>query len=232
MPSIILKVTEDHGKGSNGRRDIANLLKYAKELPNLQRYCQTLQNQVQDLKYQNQKLERELQVRKKQMLDLTDVENMLHHNVDTLQNDIDRLLNERRQLQQFVFRFKNSNEKYLKIKDVAEEHVNSLLTEEESLLDLALNAVVEALRMNPDRYAIIYNSKNDNNDNIFDSSNNTIVSISYPSSQPQNYYYNQYHEGILEIANSLLKILTNQIVDNTMVAAVQEKESVSRFCQE
>jgi hypothetical protein len=30
------------------------------------------------------------------------------------------------------------------------------------------------------------------------------------------------YEGILEIANSLLKILLNQTVDNTMVAAVKE----------
>ena len=32
---------------------------------------------------------------------------------------------------------------------------------------------------------------------------------------------NEYHDGILEIANSLLKILTNQIGDKTMVAAVK-----------
>jgi hypothetical protein len=62
------------------------------------------------------------------------------------------------------------NDKYHKIKDVAEEQVNRLLTEEESLLDLALEAVVEALRMNPDRYKVIYNSKYDNSDSVFDSS--------------------------------------------------------------
>jgi hypothetical protein len=39
----------------------------------------------------------------------------------------------------------------------------------------------------------------------------------------QNYYYNEYHEGILEIANSLLTMLLNQLVDKTMVAAVKEK---------
>ena len=93
------------------------------------------------------------------MLDLTEVENMHRRNVDTLQDDIDRLLNERRQLQQFVLRFRNSNEKYLKIKDAAEEQVNRLLTDEETLLDLALKAVIEALRMNPDRYNVIYNSQ-------------------------------------------------------------------------
>jgi|SRR5919197_97599 hypothetical protein len=27
----------------------------------------------------------------------------------------------------------------------------------------------------------------------------------------QNYYYNEYHEGIIEIANSFLKILSNQV---------------------
>ena len=78
---------------------------------------------------------------------------MLHQNIDTLQNDIHSLFNERYSLQQFVSRFKNSNEKYLQIKDVAEEHVNRLLIEEETLLDLALKAAIEALRMNLDRYA-------------------------------------------------------------------------------
>ena len=39
----------------------------------------------------------------------------------------------------------------------------------------------------------------------------------------QNRYYNEYHEGILEIAKGF-KGLLNQLVDNTMVAVVKEKE--------
>ena len=82
--------------------------------------------------------------------------------------------------------------------------------------------------MNPDRYDVIYNSKYDNNDSVFDSRStaSTAISSSHSHSSTkvhQNYYYNEYHEGILEIANSLLKILTNQMVDKTMVAAVKEK---------
>ena len=50
------------------------------------------------------------------------------------------------------------------------------------------------------------------------------ISSSHSSTKSnQNYYYNEYHEGILEIASSFLKILLNQTVDKTMVAAVREK---------
>lgn len=59
---------------------------------------------------------------------------------------------------------------YLQIKRMAEEIVDRLLAERKSLLTSALVAVVEALRMNPHRYAVIYNSKydDDHNDNVFD----------------------------------------------------------------
>jgi hypothetical protein len=80
---------------------------------------------------------------------------MHQQNFDTLADKICDLQNQKHQLEQFVLRFKNSNKKYLKIKSIAEEIVNRLLAEEEPLLDLALKAVVEALRMNPDRYKII-----------------------------------------------------------------------------
>jgi chorismate mutase len=231
LPSFLRLHNIMQRQGIHEEKDIANVLKYAKELPNLQQYWENLRSNNHKLKCQNHELEKELQARKRQIVELTDVENMHHQNVDTLQNDIDRLFNERLQLQQFVSRFKNGNDKYLKIKDVAEEHVNRLLTEEETLLDLALNAVVEALRMNPDRYAVIYNSKYDGNEGVFDSSMDTAASaipsspFTSTSNKPQNHnhYYDEYREGIIEIANSLLKILTNQIVDKTMVAAVQEK---------
>ena len=55
-----------------------------------------------------------------------------------------------------------------------------------------------------------------------------LLSYAFPHSYSstkahQNYYYDEYYEGVLEIANSLFKILLNQMVDNTMVAAVKEK---------
>ena len=158
---------------------------------------------------------------------------MHQHNIDTLLNEIDHLFDEKSELEQFVSRFRNSNEKYLQIKRIAEEVVDRLLAERKSLLTSALIAVVEALRMNPDRYAVIYNRKYDNDNSIFDSSMGT-ARCTIPSSSSsahisaftktyQNRYYNEYREGILEIANSFLKILLDQMVDNTMVVAMQQK---------
>jgi hypothetical protein len=84
---------------------------------------------------------------------------------------------------------------------MAEQVVDRLLAERKSLLTSALIAVVEALRMNPDRYAVIYNSRYDNNDgNIESSTAAAIPSSPYTSRHShstklnQNYYYNEYHE--------------------------------------
>ena len=146
------------------------------KLPELQGQHKSLQNDILDKQHQKQELQRALQVINKRTVELADVEKMHQHNIDTLQDNIEHLLNERSQLQQFVSRFKNSNEKYLQIKGIAEQVVDRLSKERKSLLTSALIAVVEALRMNPDRYAVIYNSKYDNNDdNIFESSMGTTV---------------------------------------------------------
>src|SRR5207248_4887829 len=102
LPSFIRLHNIMEREAMDDENDIANVLKHANELPNLQRYCQSLQNQVQDLKYQNQKLEQDLQVRKRQIAELTEVENMHQHNIDTLQDNIEHLLNEKSELQQFV----------------------------------------------------------------------------------------------------------------------------------
>jgi len=65
-------------------------------------------------------------------------------------------------------------------------------------------SVVQALRENPDRYAIIFdNTKYD------DSS--------------------EYHEGLLEVARSFMKILSRQMVDKTMVAAIKEMISYTKW---
>ena len=52
-------------QGIDDENDIANVLKYAKELPNLQQYWENIQANNHNLKCQNQELEKKLQARKR-----------------------------------------------------------------------------------------------------------------------------------------------------------------------
>ena len=76
--------------------------------------------------YQKQKLERDLQVIQRQIIELTDIEKLHQQNFDALTDKIYSLQNEKNRLEQFVSRFRNSNKKYLEIKSIAEDHVNRL----------------------------------------------------------------------------------------------------------
>ena len=110
---------------------------------------------------QKQELQRELQVINSRITELADVEKMHQQSFDTLADKICDLQNQKHQLEQFASRFKKSNKKYLIVKSIAEQVVDRLLAERKLLLTSALVALMEALRMNPDRYGVIYNSKYD-----------------------------------------------------------------------
>ena len=49
------------------------------------------------------------------------------------------------------------------------------------------------------------------------SPNGSILEVHLSEEYVFDSYYNEYHDGILEITNSLLKMLLNQVVDNTMI---------------
>ncbi|HET7391259.1 MAG TPA: hypothetical protein VFJ51_10580 [Nitrososphaeraceae archaeon] len=65
---------------------------------------------------QKQELEREMQVINSRLTELADVEKMHQQNFDTLADNIFNLQNQKHKLEQFAFRFKNSNKGTLKSK--------------------------------------------------------------------------------------------------------------------
>ena len=172
----------------------------AVRLPELQGQYQSIQNKVWRIEHRKQELERDCHAIQRETVELTQTHNTLQQNFDTLTEKVNDLYNEKCQLEQFVSRFKNGNRAYLEIKSIAEQIVYGLLAEHRALLTSAIIAAVHALRENPDRCAIIFdNSKYD------DSSNN------------------EYLEALRQVASSFLKVLSSQMLDNTMVAAVKEK---------
>ncbi|MBV9179620.1 MAG: hypothetical protein JO297_21535 [Nitrososphaeraceae archaeon] len=131
-----------------------------------------------------QELERDRQAIQRQIIELTDTKNTLQQNFDMLADKVNDLYNEKSRLEEFVSSYKNTNRKYLKIRGIAEQIVNRLLAEQGPLLTSTIIAVVQALRVNPDKYDIIFDNSEYDNTN------------------------NEYHEGLLEVASSFLKILS------------------------
>jgi hypothetical protein len=71
------------------------------KLPELEDQYQSLQNKVQTMHYQKQKLERDLQLIQRQITELTDIEKLHQQNFDALTDKIYSLKNEENKLEQF-----------------------------------------------------------------------------------------------------------------------------------
>jgi hypothetical protein len=99
---------------------------------------------------------------------------------------------------------------------VAQEHVNYLLIERKRMLTIALIAVIEALKMNPDTYMTIFIDSN--KDEMLNDSN-SILSI-YLKEAFSNYQTNQAHNAIVvEIAEAFCNRLSTVLVNETMTSA-------------
>src|SRR6188472_1850699 len=81
LPSFIRLHNIMEREGMDDENDIANMLKYAKELPNLQQYWGNIQASNHNIRCQNQELEKHLQARRRNIAELTEVENILHQNI-------------------------------------------------------------------------------------------------------------------------------------------------------
>jgi hypothetical protein len=80
--------------------------------------------------------------------------------------------------------------------------------------------------MAPDRYAIIYNNQYDDNNNVFNGNNNTAAATLSYSPKLYQKYYNDYREGILEIAKTLLYKKYRISVDCNIYFFIRELRSL------
>ena len=112
------------------------------------------QNKVWGIQHRKQELERDCHAIQRETVELTQTHNTVQQNFDALADKVSSLYNEKCQLEQFVSGYKNGNRNHLGTRSIVEKIVNRLLAEHGALLTSAIIAVVHALRVKPDRYAI------------------------------------------------------------------------------
>jgi hypothetical protein len=140
----------------------------------------------------------------------------MQRSVDNLGSSMTELLNNKASLEEFVYRFRSTNQKYYRIKETAKEVVNRFWSQalrepdKKVLLSIVLSAVIETLRQNPERYNIIFgNNSNKNNDNNNQGNINT---------------YEQ-QDAVLEVSAKLSKALIERLVNETIETLESQTEA-------
>ena len=185
--------------------------------------------------FRNEKriLDNDIQVAKKNILDLREAHRQMQQSFDTLLHKVNNATYRLNSIQQFVLKLKRTNKDYVKVKEVAEDHIRSVLTEEGimKLLSIAVNSVVEALRQNPDMCANVVFNDNNNNNGSDGEDGDIVVSYGDPrissiavynggvarnTNASANNNTDEYQKGILMLAKNLFNTFMNQITNQTM----------------
>ena len=150
---------------------------------------------------------------KENLSDLGEAQDQIQQTFNTLLYRTTNLQSRAKSIQQFVVRFKRTNKDYVKVKEVAEDHIRSILTEEGimKLLSAALNAVVEALRQDPNACAnLVFADNNNENNGGMAPNTNTNANAS------TNTNTDEYRNGILMLAKNLFNAFVTQGTDHTL----------------
>ena len=150
--------------------------------------------------------------------------NSFHISCETQRREIENLYNQKAKLESIVTEFKNNNEEYLKIKQVAEDRVKSVLMNGMILLKFATASVIESLRRNHELCNIILN------DTDTTSYGSNHLSLILPEEQQPSNYLNDddiYTAVLLEEAEKLYNVLTTKLTEDVMAADADIRTSSS-----
>ena len=119
-------------------------------------------------------------------------------------------------LEGLVDNFQNNDQGCVKIRNTAEEKLNSILSDKKTLLKLALLSLTESMRKNPDKFNAFIFCDNK-------SSSSTTQTRSYsqyydivPYGQQQQYPSQAYTDILLDEAEKLYNKLVKELVDESI----------------
>jgi regulator of replication initiation timing len=210
----LYKIVKDQGMLGN-LEAVVNILKGAAyDIPVLHKQLELVSNEVATSQYEKQKLSNRI-------VDLKKLEQSHSEACSRLQQDMEYYINQKEHLIAFVEGFKRSNKKYGKVRAIAEEHINSFLTDRKALVSAAVLAVIEALRMHPNKHRMICCNDGNNSDSN-EMSNDSLAVLLEPES---NYSHDDNELGDIAIVSDTAKALYDRIlawlVDKTIASAAQ-----------
>jgi hypothetical protein len=196
-----------------GPKQVVNLLAIANDdLPAIEERLKRLRNDISMLQFQKRIDERNLYQLNNQIASTTKL--LTSYRISSIRErrKIENLYNEKARIANLVTHFKNNNGEYLKIKQVAEEKVKSVLTDSKLLLQFALASVIESLRRNPELYNFIsYSTAVEITSTTYGS--NYLSLMSSQQQHHQQSFNDTYTALILEESEKLFNKLTTELTN-------------------
>jgi len=207
-----------------GVRHVVDILAIANnDLPALERRFKRVRNDVNMLQFQKHTCKRNLYLLNNQIASTTKLLSSFRISCVRERGEIEHLQNEKARLECIVTEFKNNNEEYLKIKEIAEEKVKDVLTNCKILLKFATASIIESLRINPELCNFVLNDISNNDTDTTSYGSNSLMLISGRQHQQQTFGYisddDIYAALILEEAEKLYNKLTTKMTNEAIAAA-------------
>src|SRR5919201_6515487 len=141
------------------------------EVENARKEFLAIQQEKREMLYQarNEKriIDNDTQAAKKNLSDLREAQDQMQQTFDTLLHKVDNATYRLNSIQEFVLKLKRTNKDYVRVKEVAEDSIRSVLVEEGimKLLSAALESVISSLKEDPNACANLIFADNNNENN-------------------------------------------------------------------
>ena len=202
-------------------KQVVDVLEIANnDLPTIEERFIRLRNDVSTLQFQKHTCKENLYRLNDQIATTSRLLNSFRISCERERREIENLYNEKERLEGVVTEFKSNNEEYLKIKQIAEENVRSVLNDGKILLRFATASVIESLR-SPELCNFVLNGISNNNHTSPYGSN--CLSLMSPGEQQQQQSFNDIYTAlILEESEKLYNELTTKLTNSVIAAAAAD----------
>jgi hypothetical protein len=174
---------------------------------------QEKRNVLYQLRNEKRIIENDIQVARKNLSDSREACDQMQQSFDTLVDKVNNATYRANSIQQFVLKLKRTNKDYVKVKEIAENYINAVLSEEGNtrLLSAALESVIASLKQEPNACTNLVFADNNNENNGGGIAPNTNANAS-----ANNNTDNEYQKGILMLAKNFFNTFVNQTTNQTM----------------
>jgi hypothetical protein len=205
----------------DNQKDIANALKYADQLLCLEKEFQILVNQIGMLKNEKKVSQTDLVFFQKQISNSKKSLNLHELDLESKKRKITEMNYKLAGLNKMVEDI-HKKEDYKKIERLAEEKVDSILTNKKVIILTAIISILAALRNDPDKQLLIY-----------DAAEIPSMDAIIPSSQNSESYLlllHPHHKRILELAEMYYDELLKFAAYNAISSAIEKKNINKQIC--